>query len=42
MTLCHSRHGYEEAVWDQKLERFLTLHERAFRDLGGVSRIVWR
>ena len=23
MTLGHSRHGYEEAVWDQKLETFL-------------------
>ena len=30
MTLCHSRHGYEEAVWDQKLETFLRLHENAF------------
>jgi transposase len=40
MTLCHSRHGYEEAVWDQKLESFLALHERAFRDLGGVPRII--
>ena len=40
MTLCHSRHGYEEAVWDQKLESFLGLHERAFRDLGGVTKIV--
>lgn len=40
MTLCHSRHGYEEAVWDQKLGTFLRLHENAFRDLGGVPRIV--
>jgi transposase len=40
MTLCHSRHGYEEAVWDQKLETFIRLHERAFRDLGGVTQIV--
>lgn len=40
MTLCHSRHGYEEAVWDQKLETFVRLHERAFRDLGGVTQIV--
>lgn len=40
MTLCHSRHGYEEAVWDQKLETFLGLHERAFRDLGGVPQVV--
>jgi len=40
MTLCHSRHGYEEAVWDQKLETFLRLHENAFADLGGVSRVI--
>jgi len=40
MTLCHSRHGYEEAVWDQKLDTFLRLHERAFRDLGGVVKVV--
>lgn len=40
MTLCHSRHGYEEAVWNQKLETFLRLHERAFRDLGGVPQVV--
>jgi len=40
MTLCHSRHGYEEAAWDQKLETFLGLHENAFRDLGGVPRVV--
>jgi len=26
MTLCHSRHGYEEAVWDQKVATFLRLH----------------
>jgi hypothetical protein len=40
MTLCHSRHGYEEAVWDQKLEGFFRLHERAFADFGGVPRVV--
>ena len=40
MTLCHSRHGYEEAVWDQKVETFLSLHENAFQDLGGVVRVV--
>ena len=40
MTLCHSRHGYEEAVWDQKTETFLALHENAFRNLGGVARVV--
>lgn len=40
MTLCHSRHGYEEAVWDQKLDGFQALHERAFRDLDGVPETV--
>jgi transposase len=40
MTLGHSRHGYEEAIWDQKLETFLRLHERAFRDLGGVPQVI--
>ena len=40
LTMAHSRHGYEEAVWDQKLETFLRLHESAFGDLGGVPRIV--
>jgi transposase len=37
MTLCHSRHGYEEAVWEQGIETFLRLHENAFADLGGVA-----
>lgn len=40
MTLCHSRHGYEEAAWDQKVATFLRLHENAFRDLGGVPRVI--
>lgn len=40
MTLCHSRHGYEEAVWDQKLETFLRLHENAFLSFGGVPQVV--
>lgn len=40
MTLSCSRHGYEEAVWDQKVETFLRLHENAFRDLGGVPLVV--
>jgi transposase len=40
MTLCHSRHGYEEAVWDQRLETFLRLHENAFRDFGGVPKVI--
>jgi len=33
LTLCHSRHGYEEAVWEQTIETFLRLHENAFTDL---------
>ena len=40
MTLCHSRHGYEEAVWDQKIETFLAVHENAFRDLTGVPTVI--
>jgi len=40
MTLGHSRHGYEEAVWDQRLETFLRLHEHAFRDFGGVPTVI--
>ena len=40
LTLSCSRHGYEEAVWDQQLATFLRLHERAFRDLNGVPSVV--
>ena len=40
MTLCHSRHGYEEAVWDQNLETLLRLHENAFTDLGGRYEVM--
>jgi transposase len=40
MTLCHSRHGYEEAVWRLDLPTFLALHERAFRAFGGVVQVV--
>jgi transposase len=40
MTLSHSRHGYEETVWDMKLETFLRLHENAFLDFGGVVKVV--
>jgi transposase len=40
LTLSCSRHGYEEAVWDQQLETFLRVHERAFRDLKGVPTVV--
>lgn len=40
ITLCHTRHGYEEAVWKLDLPTFLHLHERAFRNLGGVVRVI--
>ena len=40
MTLCHSRHGYEEAVWRLDLPTFLALHEGAFREFGGVVEVV--
>jgi transposase len=40
MTLSHSRHGYEETSWDQKMEGFLRLHENGFRDFGGVPRVI--
>ena len=40
LTLCHSRHGYEEAAWDQTLETFLRQHENACRNLEGVPRIL--
>ena len=40
LTLGHSRHGYEEAAWDQRLETFLRLHEHAFHDLGGVPLVI--
>ena len=37
LTMCGAR---ADAVWDQKLETFLRLHERAFRDLGGVPLVI--
>jgi hypothetical protein len=40
LTLCHSRHGYEEAVWGLDLPSFLRLHERGFGDFGGVVEVV--
>ena len=40
LTLSHSRHGYEEAAWDQRIETFLRLHEHAFHDLGGVPVVI--
>ena len=40
MTLCHSRHGYKEAAWDQKVETFLRLHQNAFRNLAAWYGVV--
>lgn len=40
MTLCHSRHGYEEAVWEQQLPTFIRCHEHAFAAFGGVPKVV--
>lgn len=40
MTLNCSRHGYEEALPDQKAPSFMRAHEHAFFALGGVPRLV--
>jgi transposase len=40
MTLSCSRHGYEEALPDQKMSSFMRAHERAFLTFGGVPRVV--
>jgi transposase len=40
LTLSHSRHGYEECAWDQRVETFLRLHEHAFHELGGVPLVL--
>lgn len=40
MTLCCSRHSFEEAVFEQKIEPFIRCHEHAFRFFGGVPRVV--
>jgi transposase len=40
MTLCFSRHSYEEAVWKQDIETFIRCHERAFESFGGVTKVV--
>lgn len=40
MTLCCSRHSYEEAVFDQKAASFIRCHEHAFKEFGGVPRVV--
>jgi transposase len=40
MTLSCSRHGYEEALPDQKARAFMRAHEHAFLFFGGVPRVV--
>ncbi len=40
MTLCCSRHGYEEPMWGQHRPSFLRAHEHAFLHFGGVPEVV--
>lgn len=40
MTLCCSKHAYEELVERQDVETFIRCHERAFVFFGGVPEIV--
>ena len=40
MVLSHSRHSYEECVWQQDIETFIQCHERAFDEFGGVPSII--
>jgi transposase len=40
MTLSCSRHGYEEAMWTQEIRHFISAHEHAFEDFGGVPEVV--
>jgi len=40
MTLGHSRHSYEEVVWQQTTETFIRCHINAFESFGGVPKIV--
>lgn len=40
MVLGYSRHLYAEAVFDQRISTWLALHERAFRALEGVPRVL--
>jgi transposase/ribosomal protein S19 len=40
MTLCCSKHAYEELVEQQDIETFIRCHERAFAWFGGVPEIV--
>ena len=40
MALSCSRHGYEEAMWEQDQVHFMRAHEHAFEDFGGVPETV--
>lgn len=40
IVLSHSRHSYEEVVWQQDVETFIRCHERAFESFGGVPEII--
>ncbi|UCE54085.1 MAG: IS21 family transposase [Desulfobacterales bacterium] len=40
MTLSNSRKSYQEVVWPQDVETFLTCHEHAFQFFGGVTKTV--
>jgi len=40
MTLSNSRKSYQECVWKQDVETFISCHENAFTFFGGVTRIV--
>jgi hypothetical protein len=40
MTLSCTRHGYEEAMWQQDRVHFLRAHEHAFEDFGGIPEVV--
>ena len=40
MVLGHSRHMYAEVVFDQRVETWIAVHERAFVALGGVPRTL--
>ena len=39
-TLGFSRHGYQEAVWNQSQQAWCELHERAFAAIDGVTKTI--
>jgi transposase len=40
MTLSNSRKSYQECVWKQDVETFISCHVNAFNFFGGVTRII--